>query len=114
MQLLFTEQKSLLPEKRQPYFSVGSFLPKEICLILPIEISFSLNSKLLAKDADYIEEERKWPTSLEVFNFDITVSNSTETFRFPVRNARLVSRNRSIQASNVMEVKSNYLGYYGL
>ena len=97
--------------KRQPYYSIGEKEPTEICPILPIEISFSLNSKILDRDNPLLNLN----TLPDNFNFDIKVSGSNDTFsRFPIRNARLVSKEKQIQSSNTIEVKTKFVGYYGL
>lgn len=105
--------------KRQPYYTIGKKDPNEVCEILPIEISFSINSKI-SNDQDLLEDNSQLKELANNLNFTINVSgidassNLKFLFSYPITNARLVGKEKQIQSSNTLEVRKKYIGYYGL
>jgi hypothetical protein len=105
--------------KRQPYYNIGSNSVVEVCPILPIEISFSMNSKV-KNEADLMAERSiisMYPSSL---NFSALITclspQNSVVIRddFLVRNAKITSIEQSIGPNNIMDVKTNFVGYYGI
>lgn len=96
---------------RQPYYTVGSEKPTEVCPILPLEISVSINSKLpdFSKNTEMVLEKYAKYTE-----FDIVISGTNSNFSFPFRNGKLINTSIQLANQNTVEVKNNYLGYYGL
>jgi hypothetical protein len=96
---------------RQPYYSVGSLIPTEVSQILPLEISTSINSKLpnSSKNAEMAKD-----IYLNYTNFDIIISGTSSMFSLPFRNGKLINTSIQLASQNTIEVKNNYLGYYGL
>ena len=96
---------------RQPYYTVGSEKPTEVCPILPLEISVSINSKLpdFSKNTEMVLEKYAKYTE-----FDIIISGTNSNFSFPFRNGKLINTSIQLANQNTVEVKNNYLGYYGL
>ena len=96
---------------RQPYYTVGSCRPTEINLILPLEISTSINSKL---PNNSINNEIVRDKYSKFTNFDIIISGQYSMFPLPFRNGKLVNTSIQLASQNTVEIKNNYLGYYGL
>lgn len=96
---------------RQAFFSIGS-KEAQVCPILPIKINFSLNSKLKSESNSLSESFSK--IVQKNYDFDIAVSGSGSIMNFPVRNAQLVSSDITLSSNNTLEVKRQFLGYYGL
>lgn len=96
---------------RQPYFSVGNKIA-DVSSILPLKINFSVNSKLtkgeLFPDVSFSKIKEK------NYNFNIFVSGSNYVMSFPIRNSKLISSEVTLSSENTAEIKSNFLGYYGL
>ena len=99
-----------LEMNRQPFYTIGSLRPTEICPILPIKINFSINSKM-KDEASLIEISSRTQNNL---NFDISISGSLSTVSFPIRSAQLVSSDVILSSSNTLELKRQFIGYYGL
>jgi hypothetical protein len=103
--------------KRQPYYSVGSYLPTEVCPLLPLEITSSISCKN-TQNFDLNEDLLKLSTTPDLIDFDIKINDDLNgnvlLATFPIRNAHLVSKDRSIKSSSSMEITNNFLGYYGL
>lgn len=95
---------------RQPFYTIGSLIPTEVCPILPIRINFSINSKM-KDEASTIQISSRRQNNL---NFDISISGSTSTMSFPIRNAQLVSSDLTLSSSNTLELKRQFIGYYGI
>jgi len=95
---------------RQPYYSVGQREPTEVCPILPLQIQASINSKIPnnLKDINIASNQDGF------MDFDIVVSGSSSLFKLPMRKSKLVSSNISMSSSTTIEVKNDFLGYYGL
>jgi len=96
---------------RQVFFSIGS-KAAQICPILPIKINFSLNSKLKSETDSLSNSFSK--IAQKNYNFDISISGAISTMSFPIRNAQLVSSEITMSSNNTLEVKRQFLGYYGL
>ena len=95
---------------RQPYYSVGQKEPTEVCPILPLQIQVSVNSKIPNNSKEvYIADIKD-----KFRDFDIVVSGSSSLFKLPIRKSKLVSSNILIANQNTVEVKNDFLGYYGL
>lgn len=99
-----------LTVNRQPYYSVGQKEPTEVCPILPLQIQASISSRIpnSLKKIDIPEIEDSFS------DFDIIVSGSNSNFVLPMRKSKLVSSNISIASQNTIEIKKDFLGYYGL
>jgi hypothetical protein len=95
---------------RQPFFTIGSIEPSEVCPILPIRINFSINSKM--KDEKSLIKISS--INQNNLNFDISISGQTSNMSFPVRKAQLVSSEIVLSNSNTLELKRQFIGYYGL
>jgi hypothetical protein len=100
---------------RQVYYSVGSALPVNVTQISPLEVKFSINSKL-SKNNDYLNMPvyTKRYSLDNYLDFDIVVSGSNSIFRLPARKAKLVGTETQISSQNTIEFKRNFIGYYGL
>jgi hypothetical protein len=96
---------------RQAIFSVGTKVP-EVCPILPLKINFSINSKL--KNESLLINNSFSKISNKNYNFDIVVSGSQYQMNYPIRNSQLISSEISLSNINSIEVKRQFLGYYGL
>ena len=96
---------------RQVFFSVGS-KSAEVCPILPIKINFSLNSKLKSESNSLNDSFSK--SIQKNYDFDIVISGSRSLMNFPIRNAQLMSSEIIMSSNNTLEVKRQFLGYYGL
>lgn len=96
---------------RQPYYTVGNCRPIEINLILPLEVSTSISSKLLNTSVNNEMVQDKYS---KFTNFDIIVSGQYSMFSLPLRKGKLVNTSIQLASQNTIEVKNNYLGYYGL
>lgn len=95
---------------RQPYYSVGQREPTEVCPILPLQVQASINSKV-PNNSKVIDI----PDNADGFkDFDIVVSGSSSFFKLPMRKSKLVSSNILIANQNTVEIKNDFLGYYGL
>lgn len=96
---------------RQPFFSIGQ-KTASVSSILPLKINFSMNSKLLAGEAvsglsfSKINEKN--------YNFNISISGSGQSMIFPITNSRLISSEVVLSNENTAEIKTQFLGYYGL
>jgi hypothetical protein len=98
--------------KRQPYYNIGSSSVSEVCPILPIEMSFSVSSKI-KNESDLSLSKSILSIYPDIINFDMLITGS-EIIKFPIRNAKITSINKTIQAGNIMDVKTNFMGYYGI
>jgi hypothetical protein len=96
---------------RQPYYTVGNCRPIEVNLILPLEISVSINSKLPNNSINHEMVQDKYS---KFTNFDIIVSGQYSMFSLPFRNGKLINTSVQLASQNTIEIKNNYLGYYGL
>lgn len=95
---------------RQAFYTIGSLKPTEVCPILPIKINFSINSKM--KDEESIVKiSSRIQNNL---NFNISISGALSTMSFPITNAQLVSSDVTLSSSNTLELKRQFIGYYGL
>jgi hypothetical protein len=94
---------------RQPFFNIGSNLPTQVYNILPIKINLSITSKL-KDEAKAIAISTPIQSEL---NFDIVISG-TNTMIYPIRKAQLLSTEITSSSQNTMDVKHNFLGFYGL
>lgn len=99
-----------LEMNRQPFYTVGSLKPTEVCPILPIKINFSINSKM-KDESSLIKISSRVQNNL---NFDISISGSFSTMSFPIRSAQLISSDIVLSSSNTLELKRQFIGYYGL
>lgn len=99
-----------LEMNRQPFYSVGYLKPTEVCPILPIRINFSVNSKMKDEES-LINISSIKQNSLD---FDISISGSTSIMSFPIRKAQLVSSDIVLSSTNTLELKRQFIGYYGL
>ena len=99
-----------LTVNRQPYYSVGQKEPTEVCPILPLQIQASISSRIpnTLKKIDIPELEDSFA------DFDIVVSGSNSNFILPMRKSKLVGSNILITSQNTIEIKKDFLGYYGL
>jgi hypothetical protein len=108
--------------KRQPYFGIGKRGAISVETIFPINISFSINSKI----ASY-SNLKTWPGYLDTsyfgsanpndgkyYDFDIVVSGSTLDVSYPVRCAKLISTEIQNSSTSTAEIKRNFIGYYGV
>lgn len=96
---------------RQAYYTIGSLNPTEVCEILPIKINFSVNSKI-KKESDIID--MPVINDNKLLNFYISVSGKYNTFSFPITRANLISTQIQNSSSNTLEIKRNFIGFYGL
>jgi len=96
---------------RQPVFSIGKKTP-EVCPILPLKINFSINSKL--KNEALLTNNSFSKIIDKNYNFDIVVSGSNSVMNYPIRNSQLISSEISLSNVNSVEIKRQFLGYYGL
>lgn len=105
--------------KRQPYYNIGSNSVVEVSPILPIEISFSISSKVkneiaLMRDQSILSIR---PSYLN-FSALITCVSPLNVIEvrddFLVRNAKITSIEQTMGPNNIMDVKTNFLGYYGI
>jgi hypothetical protein len=96
---------------RQPYFSIGQ-KSADVSSILPLKINLSINSKLtkgqLSSEIDFPKFKEK------NYNFNISVSGSGYLMHFPITNSRLISSEVVLSSENTAEIKTQFLGYYGL
>lgn len=99
-----------LEMNRQPFYTIGSSKPTEICPILPIKINFSVNSKM-KDEGSIIQISSRMQNNL---NFDVSVSGSVSTMSFPIRDAQLISSDIVLSSSNSLELRRQFIGYYGL
>lgn len=96
---------------RQPYFSVGK-KTADVSSLTPLKINLSINSKLikgkLSSNIDFpkIQEQN--------YNFNISVSGSGYLMNFPITNSRLISSEIVFSSENTAEIKTQFIGYYGL
>jgi hypothetical protein len=109
--------------KRQPYYSIGS-RSAEVETILPININFSVNSKIF----DVTILDKNFPSYLckgfstssyssfncNLYNFEISVSGDGLFTNFPIKNASLVSSEIQYSSNSTPELRRNFIGYYGL
>jgi hypothetical protein len=95
---------------RQPFYTIGSLNPTEVCPILPIRINFSVNSKM--KDEKSLVQISS--RNQDNLNFDISVSGKNSIMNFPIRRAQLISSDITLSSSNTLELKRQFIGYYGL
>jgi hypothetical protein len=95
---------------RQPYYSVGQKEPTEVCPILPLQIQISLSSKIPnnSKEIDFSKNDDGFR------DFDIIVSGSSSFFKLPIRKSKLINSTVSIASQNTLDVKHDFLGFYGL
>jgi hypothetical protein len=96
---------------RQPLFSVGTKIA-QVCPILPLKINFTINSKLAMEGSDLSDSFSK--SRQQNYNFDITVLGTYGSANFPIRNSQLVSSEITLSNNNTIEMKRQFLGYYGL
>jgi hypothetical protein len=94
---------------RQPYFSIGSTSAKEVCPILPLEISMTISSRVSASQKD-----QKIDPLSEELSFDILVSGVEGIMNFPIRKVKQVSEDVSMVSRSIVEIKRNFIGSYGL
>lgn len=99
-----------LDMNRQPFYSVGSLQPTEVCPILPIKINFSVNSKMKDEQSLITISSKKQGN----LDFYISISGSVSTMSFPIKKAQLVSSDITLSSSNTLEIKRQFIGYYGL
>lgn len=98
---------------RQPYYGIGSKAANQINLIYPLKTSISINSKLKREDFSLYQDSI--PTiKKDNFNFNINISGKNSTMIFPVCNAQLISSEIIGSSSNSLEIKKQFIGYYGL
>lgn len=95
---------------RQAFYSVGSVEPTEVCPIPPIRINFSVSSKM-KDEQSLVQISSRRQNNLD---FDITVSGKSSIMNFPIRKAQLVSSDIILSSSNTLELKRQFIGYYGL
>ena len=96
---------------RQPYFSIGK-KTADISSLLPLTINLSINSKLIKGQ---LSSEIDFPKIQEKnYNFNISVSGSGYLMNFPITNSRLISSEVIFSSENTAEIKTQFLGYYGL
>ena len=98
---------------RQVYYSVGNAEPVEVSPILPLRITSSINSKVISTSKDFaypnfINSNEKY------LNFDIVVSGSGYLFNLPMKKATLFNMDSQFSSQNTLEIKRNFIGYYGL
>lgn len=96
---------------RQPYYSIGSGLkPVEVCEITPLGIKFSLTSKI--KDENMLINIPKIVQNN--LNFDIIVSGTSHKINYEIRNAQLVQTEILSNSNDLIEIRRNFIGYYGI
>ena len=95
---------------RQPFYTIGSLTPTEVCPILPLKINFSINSKM-KDEASLIKISSMQQNNLD---FDISIAGAVSTMSFPIRKAQLISSDITLSSSNTLELKRQFIGYYGL
>lgn len=95
---------------RQVFYGVGSESALNVVEILPIKINFSINSKL-KNEQNEIDIANIKQNNL---NFDISVSGKNQNMIFPIRKAQLMSSSVGLSNLNTLEIKRQYIGYYGI
>ena len=105
---------------RQPYYTIGSLLPTEVCEILPLKITLSINSKVYDNSLVNIFPSNFYKNSTnqnsDKFNFNLVVKNTGDSsfISYPSPNSTLVSSSIQASSNNTLEIKRNFVGYYGL
>lgn len=101
--------------KRQQFYSVGSGLnPIQVSLILPLEIKSSINAKLV-KNAQNIDINKYDDFTSKNSDFDIKVSGTgSSLLTLPIRRAKLINDSIQISSENTLEIKKDFIGYYGI
>ena len=84
----------------------------DVILILPIVTSATINSKFIGAAVNESTVSAINPT--RTLNFYIVNSNTTSTGMFPITNSSLISSDFRYSSSNFLELKRDYLGYYGI
>ena len=84
----------------------------DVILIMPIVTSATINSKFIGAAVDESTVSTINPT--RTLNFYIVNSNTTSTGIFPITNSSLISSDFRYSSSNFLELKRDYLGYYGI
>lgn len=97
---------------RQPFFSIGSSTPSEVCEILPIKIIFTINSKIHSEELNRNKDilTKKFQDNL---HFKILVDIGGDII-FYIKNAQLVNSEITLSTQNTLELKRTFIGYYGL
>jgi hypothetical protein len=98
---------------RQVYYSIGSSEPIEVSPVLPLRITSSINSKIPAGVSN-LTQPNFLALNENYIDFSIHVTRPSYTFSFPVTKADLVSIEYQLSSQNTIEVKRNFVGYYGL
>jgi hypothetical protein len=101
--------------KRQPFYSIGSGLsPIEVSLILPLEIKSSINAKLV-RNITNIDINKYDDFTSKNSDFNINVSGTgSSLLSLPIRRAKLISDSIQISNENTLEIKKDFIGYYGV
>lgn len=94
---------------RQPYYSVGSLSAKEVCPILPLEISMSITSRISSE-----QKIQKVDALSNELSFSILISGTGGIMNFPIRKVKQVSEDITNSSRSVVEIKRNFIGTYGL
>jgi len=99
---------------RQPFFSIGSSTPSEVCEILPIKIIFTINSKI---NSDEITRNKEILTKKTQENLEfkiVILIDDEKNIIFYIKNAQLINSEITLSIENTLELKRTFIGYYGL
>lgn len=94
--------------QRTPYYSVGSFYPKNVSTNTPYQVSLTINSKATS---NYRNDKMPYIVSDidSYLNFCLMICNVS----YLIQKARMVSSSAQISSQNTLEIKRNFIGYYG-
>ena len=81
-----------------------------MCEITPLGIKFSLTSKI--KDENMLINIPKIVQNN--LNFDIIVSGTSHKINYEIRNAQLVQTEILSNSNDLIEIRRNFIGYYGI
>jgi len=95
--------------QRTPYYSVGSFYAKNVSTNTPYQVSLTINSKATS---NYKNDKTPYIASDidSYLNFCLMICNVS----YLIQKARMVSSSAQISSQNTLEIKRNFIGYYGV
>jgi hypothetical protein len=102
-----------LSANRNPFYSIGSLHPDCVESITPFQIFLTVNSKASSK---YKNDTQINIKNNDFLNFSISVTGTGDgqSFNFCIQNAIMYSCSSEMSNQNTLQIKREFLGYYGI